>query len=72
MLGDHLMCRLTRTQNRNLSFKCITHNVHKLTNLAISMTYSTKPLFHILNLIIMANYCKLYVIPVLAIPTFTS
>ena len=28
LFGEHLMSRLTRTQNRELSFRCITYNIH--------------------------------------------
>jgi DDE family transposase len=41
LFGDHLVSRLTRTQNRELSFRCITYNVHRLTNLVILMMFST-------------------------------
>jgi hypothetical protein len=41
LFGEHLMSRLTRTQNRELSFKCITYNMHRLTNLIIQMMFST-------------------------------
>jgi H+-transporting ATPase len=34
---------LTRTQNRELSFRCITYNMHRLTNLVIQLMFSTKP-----------------------------
>ena len=44
LFGEHLMSRLTRTQNRELSFRCITYNMHRLTNLVILMMFSTKPL----------------------------
>ena len=43
LFGEHLMSRLTRTQNRELSFRCITYNIHRLTNLIILMIFSTKP-----------------------------
>ena len=43
LFGEHLMSRLTRTQNRELSFRCITYNMHRLTNLVILMMFSTKP-----------------------------
>ena len=46
LFGEHLMSRLTRTQNRELSFKCITYNMHGLTNLVILMMFSTKPPKH--------------------------
>jgi hypothetical protein len=41
LFGDYLMSRLTRTQNRELSFRCITYNMHRLTNLIILMMVST-------------------------------
>jgi hypothetical protein len=43
LFGEHLLSRLTRTQNRELSFKCITYNMHRLTNLVKLMMFSTKP-----------------------------
>ncbi len=41
LFGEHLMSRLTRMQNRELSFRCITYNMHRLTNLVILMMFST-------------------------------
>jgi hypothetical protein len=41
LFGDYLMSRLTRTQNRELSFRCITYNMHRLTNPIILMLVST-------------------------------
>ena len=32
LFGEHLMSRLTRTQNRELSFRCITYNIHTCTD----------------------------------------
>ena len=46
LFGEHLMSRLTRTQNRELSFRCITYNMHRLTNLIILMMFSTKPTYY--------------------------
>ena len=43
LFGEHLMSKLIRTQNRELSFRCITYNMHRLTNLIILMMISTKP-----------------------------
>jgi hypothetical protein len=34
---------LTRTQNRELSFRCIAYNMHRLTNLVIIAMVSTEP-----------------------------
>ena len=39
LFGEHIMSRLTRTQNRELSFRCITYNMHRLTNHVILMIY---------------------------------
>jgi len=47
LFGDCLMSRLTRTQNRELSFRCITYNMHRLTNLVIQLMFSTKPWINI-------------------------
>jgi Transposase DDE domain len=44
LFGDYLMSRSIRTQNRELSFRCITYNMHRLTNLIILMMVSTKPI----------------------------
>ena len=35
LFGEHITSRLVRTQNRELSFRCITYNTHRLTNLTI-------------------------------------
>ncbi|MGB8034295.1 MAG: transposase [Nitrososphaeraceae archaeon] len=35
LFGEHITSRLVRTQNRELSFKCIVYNTHRLTNLTI-------------------------------------
>ena len=43
LFGEHLMSRLTRTQNRELSFRCTTYNMHRLTNLTILVMISTQP-----------------------------
>jgi hypothetical protein len=43
LFGEHVMSRLTRTQNRGLAFRCITYNMHRLTNLIMLMMVSTKP-----------------------------
>jgi hypothetical protein len=48
LFGEHLTSRLTRTQNRELVFRCITYNMHRLTNLALLMMISTKPICCIL------------------------
>ena len=41
LFGEHITSRLVRTQNRELSFRCIAYNVHRLTNLVILVMIST-------------------------------
>jgi hypothetical protein len=41
LFGECLTSRLTRTQNRELSFRCIAYNMHRLTNLVIIVMVST-------------------------------
>ena len=43
LFGECLISRLTRTQNRELSFRCIAYNMHRLTNLVIITMVSTEP-----------------------------
>ena len=31
LFGEHITSRLVRTQNRELSFRCIAYNIHRLT-----------------------------------------
>ena len=35
LFGEHITSRLARTQNRELSFRCIAYNTHRITNLTI-------------------------------------
>ena len=35
LFGEHITSRLVRTQNRELSFRCIAYNTHRLTILTI-------------------------------------
>jgi hypothetical protein len=61
LFGEHIMSRLTRTQNRELLFRCITYNMHRLTNLIILMMFSTKPentKFYMLSFYLLK--CKLF------------
>jgi hypothetical protein len=39
--GEYITSRLVRTQNRELSFRCIAYNMHRLTNLVIIVMIST-------------------------------
>jgi hypothetical protein len=43
LFGDYISSRLVRTQNRELLFRCIAYNTHRLTNLVIIVMVSTKP-----------------------------
>ena len=43
LFGECLISRLTRTQNRELSFRCIAYNMHRLTNIMIITMISTEP-----------------------------
>jgi DDE family transposase len=35
LFGEHITSRLVRTQNRELSFRCIAYNIHRLTHIII-------------------------------------
>jgi len=35
LFGEHIRSRLVRTQNRELSFRCVAYNAHRLTDLCI-------------------------------------
>jgi hypothetical protein len=41
LFGEYLTSRLVKTQNRELSFRCIAYNMHRLTNLVIIVMIST-------------------------------
>ena len=41
LFGEHIKSRLARTQNRELSFRCIAYNMHRLTKLVIMVMVST-------------------------------
>ena len=46
LFGEHLISRLVRTQNRELTFRCIAYNMHRVTNLLVLLVMvSTKPVF---------------------------
>ena len=40
---EHFTSRSVKTQNRELSFRCIAYNMHRLTNLVIIVMVSTWP-----------------------------
>jgi hypothetical protein len=41
LFGEYINSKLVRTQNRELSFRCIAYNMHRLTNLVIFVMVST-------------------------------
>jgi hypothetical protein len=43
LFGEHITSRLVRTQNRELSFRCIAYNMHRVTNLFLLLMISTEP-----------------------------
>lgn len=43
LFGEHVTSRLVRTQNRELSFRCIAYNMHRVTNLFSLLMISTEP-----------------------------
>ena len=44
LFGEHVTSRLVRTQNRELTFRCIAYNMHRVTNLLVVIVMvSTEP-----------------------------
>lgn len=43
LFGEHITSRLIRTQNRELTFRCIAYNAHRATNLLVIVMVSTEP-----------------------------
>jgi hypothetical protein len=43
LFGEHVTSRLVRTQNRELTFRCIAYNMHRVTNLLVIAMVSTEP-----------------------------
>jgi hypothetical protein len=41
LFGEYISSRLVRTQNIELSFRCIAYNMHRLTNLVITVMISS-------------------------------
>jgi hypothetical protein len=59
LFGEHISSRHVRTQNRELSFRCIAYNLHRLTNLLVIVTMvSTEP--YILVYLNTKNYYSPY------------
>ena len=43
LFGEHVTSRSVKTQNRELWFRCIAYNMHRLTNIVIIVMVSTWP-----------------------------
>jgi hypothetical protein len=43
LFGEHITSRLVRTQNRELSLRCIVYNTRRVNNLFYLVVISTKP-----------------------------
>jgi hypothetical protein len=48
LFGEHITSRLVRTQNRELSFRCIAYNTHRLTNITIITWFLQSQYIHVL------------------------
>ena len=48
LFGEHIQSRLTRMQNRELIFRCIAYNLHRLIKLAIVRWFLLSLLNHML------------------------
>jgi hypothetical protein len=44
IFGEHITSRMVRTQNREISLRCIAYNMHRLTTLIIVLMVSTEPI----------------------------
>jgi hypothetical protein len=51
LFGEHVTSRLVRTQNRELSFRCIAYNTHRLTNLTLITWFLQSPVIYIAYII---------------------
>ena len=43
LFGEHITSKLIRMQNRELTFRCIAYNVHRMVKLVVMVMVSTKP-----------------------------
>ena len=46
LFGEHISSRLIRMQNRELTFRCITYNLHRMLNLIIIKWILLSPSYH--------------------------
>jgi hypothetical protein len=44
LFGEHITSRLIRMQNRELVFRCIAYNVHRMVKLVVRLMFSTQPI----------------------------
>jgi hypothetical protein len=42
LFGEHITSRLIRMQNRELVFRCIAYNVHRMVKLVVRLMFSTQ------------------------------
>ena len=61
LFGEHITSRLVRTQNRELSFRCIAYNTHRLTNLTIITWFLQSPNFQYLLIMRVCTFIRYYV-----------
>lgn len=47
LFGEHITSRLIRMQNRELTFRCIAYNVHRMVKLVVMSMVSTEPYIYI-------------------------
>ena len=43
LFGEHITSRLIRMQNRELTFRCIAYNIHRIVKLVVLTMVSTEP-----------------------------
>jgi hypothetical protein len=48
LVGEHITSRLIRMQNRELTFRCIAYNVHRMVKLVVMVMVSTQPTIQII------------------------
>jgi hypothetical protein len=58
LFGEYITSRLIRTQNRELTFRCIAYNMHRMTNLLVIVMVSTKPYIQQPLLSVLDQYAK--------------
>ena len=48
LFGEHITSRLIRMQNRELTFRCIAYNTHRILKLVVRTMVSTEPVLHLI------------------------